>query len=109
MIVVQIGFIWGTTFFVKAYIHAIGKNASSYEKEMATTYLVEAIIFGAFGLFFLIMIYVGYKHLKTAIDVLDASADFLAKTKRIFLVPTFNMVIQIIFVALFMYSMLAIT
>lgn len=54
------------------------------------------------------MIFCGYSQLKTAIDVLDASADFLAKTKRIFLVPTLYMFVQIIFVLMFLFSVLAI-
>jgi hypothetical protein len=33
------------------------------------------------------MIIVGWKSLKLAIDTIDASADFLFKTKRIILVP----------------------
>jgi hypothetical protein len=40
--------------------------------------------------------------------VLDASADFLAKTKRIFIIPTLYMIVQIMFVVAFLYAMLAI-
>ena len=54
------------------------------------------------------MICFGYNQLKTAIDVLDASADFLAKTKRLLIVPTIYMFVQIFFVVLFIYAMMAI-
>jgi hypothetical protein len=54
------------------------------------------------------MICFGYNQLKTAIDVLDASADFLAKTKRLLIVPTVYMFVQIFFVVLFIYAMMAI-
>lgn len=54
------------------------------------------------------MIYCGYDQLKTAIDVLDASADFLAGTKRIFLVPIIYFFVQIIFVGLFMMALMSI-
>lgn len=67
-----------------------------------------AAVFGILASVFACMIFCGYSQLKTAIDVLDASADFLAKTKRIFLVPTLYMFVQIIFVLMFLFSVLAI-
>jgi hypothetical protein len=54
------------------------------------------------------MIYCGYRQLKTAIDVLDASADFLAGTKRIFLLPTVFFFVQIIVIGLFLSALLSI-
>jgi len=44
-------------------------------------------IFGLLALLFACAIYCKFKELKTAIDVVDASADFLAKTKRVIGVP----------------------
>jgi hypothetical protein len=64
---------------------------------------------GIFATIFACLVYCGFDQLKTAIDVLDASADFLAKTKRIFLVPFFYMIVQIMFILLFIFSMLAIS
>lgn len=53
-------------------------------------YLLCAIIgFGLMAFIFLCCVVVGWKSLKLAIDVIDASADFLWKTKRIILVPIF--------------------
>jgi hypothetical protein len=51
--------------------------------------MIVSGIFAVFSMVFGCMIYCGYDQLKSAIDVLDASADFLAGTKRIFLVPLF--------------------
>lgn len=45
------------------------------------------IVFGLLALIFLCAIICGFKHLKLAIDVIDASADFLDETKRIYIVP----------------------
>lgn len=45
------------------------------------------IVLGLLSFLFLCCIVCGYKSLKLAIDTIDASADFLAKTKRIILVP----------------------
>lgn len=49
--------------------------------------LIMGGFLGLFSLLFACMIYCGYNQLKTAIDVIDAAADFLAKTKRIIAVP----------------------
>ena len=46
-----------------------------------------SITCGILGLIFLCCVCCGYKSLRVAIDVIDASADFIAKTKRIILVP----------------------
>lgn len=43
--------------------------------------------------------------MKTAIDVIDASADFLAKTKRIIAVPFAFFFLQIIAVSIWVPSM----
>lgn len=47
---------------------------------------------------FLCCVCCGYKSLKLAIDVIDASADFLRDTKRILLVPMLYFVLTIIFI-----------
>ena len=47
---------------------------------------------------FICCICVGFRSLKLAIDVIDASADFLHGTKRIILVPIFYFMITLIFV-----------
>lgn len=75
---------------------------------MANGYICATLVFAIASSIYLCMLCFGYDQLKTAIDVLDASADFLAKTKRILIVPTIYMFVQIIFVLLFFYALLAI-
>ena len=65
-------------------------------------------LFAVLAAIFLCMIFCGYEQLKTAIDVLDASADFLAGTKRIFLLPVIFFFVQMIFIGFFMYAMISI-
>jgi len=60
------------------------------------------IFFGLLTTCFLCCIVCGYKHLKLAIDVIDASADFLAATKRILLVPGGFFVLQMLSVGLWL-------
>ena len=50
----------------------------------------------------------GYKSLKMAIDVIDASADFLAGTKRVLLVPGFFFLCQIIVVVIWIGAMMCV-
>lgn len=45
-------------------------------------------------------VFCGYKSLKLAIDVIDASADFLAKTKRIILVPILYFFLTVVVVVI---------
>jgi len=51
---------------------------------------------------FLCCLCVGWKSLKLAIDVIDASADFLFKTKRVIFVPFFYFVLTLIIIALWL-------
>jgi len=81
--VVQIGFIGVTLMSLKMY----SKYKEDGDSENANAAIGIGGLFGILSLIFACMIYCGYNQLKTAIDVLDASADFLAGTKRIFLVP----------------------
>lgn len=67
--------------------------------------MAGAIGFGIAGACFLCCICCYYKSLKTAIDCIDASADFLMKTKRIILVPILFFVLILIVVLLWMGAM----
>jgi hypothetical protein len=51
--------------------------------------MIAGCVLGAFAVLFGCLITCGFKSLKIAIDVIDASADFLASTKRIIGVPMF--------------------
>jgi hypothetical protein len=70
--------------------------------------LVIGIAFGIFSLIFCILIYCGFNSLRIAINVIDASADFLAKTKRIIFVPVFYFVLTAIIASIWVFCMLAI-
>jgi len=63
--------------------------ASNYEEEKKTENFMMAGmgVFGLLALLFACAICCKFKELKTAIDLVDASADFLAKTKRVIGVP----------------------
>ena len=50
---------------------------------------IAIVLFALLGLIFLCAIICGFSHLKLAIDVIDASADFLDETKRVYFVPLF--------------------
>lgn len=65
-------------------------------KEQQAGALAFTIVFGILALGFLCCIVCGFKSLKQAIDVIDASADFLAKTKRILFVPLLFFVLTVI-------------
>ena len=65
------------------------------------------IMAGLFSMLFACMIFCGYSQLKTAIDVIDAAADFLAKTKRILAVPVLYFFITMIVIAVWMGAMMA--
>lgn len=68
-------------------------------------YMAVMILFGILALGFLCCVCCGYSSLKTAIDVIDASADFLAKTKKIIAVPFIFFFINIIAIAIWLPSM----
>ena len=54
------------------------------------------------------MIYCGFSQLKTAIDIIDASADFIAKTKRLILVPLFYFVVTMIIVGFWLFGIMSV-
>jgi len=77
--------------------HVDAKNAFVIDNESSQKwYLAGVILLGILAVAFLTCICCGFKSLKLAIDVIDASADFLAKTKRIILVPLLYFFISII-------------
>lgn len=60
--------------------------------------LAGMIIFGILAFFFACSVFCGWRSLKLAIDVIDASADFLFKTKRVVVVPIIYFVVTLIVV-----------
>jgi solute carrier family 44 (choline transporter-like protein), member 2/4/5 len=70
--------------------------------------LVGTGIIAALAAGFLCCVCCGYQSLKLAIDVIDASADFLAKTVRIILVPGVFFLLQIIVVCIWVSAMMCV-
>ena len=103
------GFIGGFGYMSAQYEFATREGSPVSERDIANQYIFWALVFGVCALLFLFLITVGYDHLVTAVGVLDASADFLASTKRIFIVPTVYLMVSMILGVLFMYSMLGIS
>jgi hypothetical protein len=64
--------------------------------------LSSMIGFGLMALIFACCIFIGWRSLKLAIDVIDASADFLFKTKRLIMVPIFYFLLTLIIVFLWL-------
>lgn len=89
---------------IEADVYVYGNLSKAYNQNMQYL-LIGMITFGVMALLFACCIVVGYKSLKLAIDVIDASADFLYKTKRIILVPIlyFFVTVIVIFVWIGMF------
>jgi len=66
------------------------------------------ITIGIIAIAFLCCLYCKYDSLKTAIDCIDAAADFLAGTKRIIAVPGLFFLLSIISVLIWIGSMMAV-
>jgi len=69
---------------------------------------VGIIGFAILACLFLCCLILGYKSLKLAIDVIDASADFLYKTKRIILVPIFYFLVTMLVIFLWLGSFMCV-
>lgn len=99
----QISLFVGTGVCVFEYI---AKHASTDKlaQQEANGFLAGSIVLGLAAIIMLIMLICGFNQLKTAIDVVDASADFLRKTKRVILIPVIYFVFQVITVLVFMFA-----
>ena len=98
IVLIQVGLIAGSIVGIYAFaksgeIFAVGDTTSP------SIALTLGIVLAILSVIFLCMLCYGFRSLKTAIDVIDASADFLAGTKRIILVPVlyFFVTITVIF------------
>ena len=65
--------------------------------------LAGAVIFFVLGCVFALLICCGFNQLRIAINVIDASADFLRKTKRVILVPVFYFFVNIAIVGVWIF------
>lgn len=75
---------------------------------METALIVFTGLIGVFAAAFFCCVCCGYKSLKMAIDVIDASADFLAATTRILLVPGIFFLLQIIVVVIWIGAVMCV-
>lgn len=66
--------------------------------------MILCVTFGILALTFLCAICCGYRSLKLAIDVIDASADFLRCTKRILFVPFLYFFLSMVFIISWVYA-----
>ena len=72
------------------------------------TFLSFMIIFGILALVFFCMVCCGRKQLRRAIDVIDASADYIAHNKRVIVVPNIHFIITLIVVIIWFMAMLCV-
>ena len=70
--------------------------------------LIGTIGFAILACLFACLVYCGYSSLKLAIDVIDAAADFLAKTKRIILVPVLYFFLTLIIIMIWASAMVCV-
>lgn len=101
---IQIGLITGSA--VGIYAYAADKFGT--DTKSASIALIVGIVLAILSVVFLCMLCYGFRSLKTAIDVIDASADFLTGTKRIILVPIFYFFVTIIAIVLWLFAVLCI-
>jgi ABC-type multidrug transport system fused ATPase/permease subunit len=79
-------------------------STSKVVAEAANGFLVGGIVLGLAAIIMLIMLVCGFNQLKIAIDVVDASADFIRKTKRVIGVPVIYFFLQVIAVLITMFA-----
>jgi len=60
------------------------------------------------GLIYFLVLIKNYRHVKTAIQVIDAAADFLIEHKRVYLIPVVYYIINLAFVFACIYNILLI-
>jgi hypothetical protein len=93
----QLGLLAGTGYCLMVYTDRNDPMSSSNKlsDKAATQVLVLGCVLGLLSLIFAILVCCGFNSLRTAINVVDASADFLRKTKRIILVPILYFILNI--------------
>lgn len=108
---VQIGLFAASGFSMFQYNNLKSQKDTVTDDQSDTmkTLLVIGIISGVLGLLFMCAVCCFFTSLKIAIDVIDASADFLAKTKRIILVPVIFFVFNVIAVLVWLTAYISVT
>ena len=111
VLLTQIGLIGGAVFCFGEFLakkNAAKTAGANAGQDNSMAFLGGGIIFSIFGLIFLLAVWCGFNSLRTAINVIDASADFLAKTKRIIGVPILYFFLTVVFTMVWLGCMLAI-
>ena len=101
--ITQISLFIGTGACIFEYIDKHG-SSEKLVQEAANGFLVGGIVLGLATIIMLIMLICGFNQLKIAIDVVDASADFVRKTKRVIIVPVIYFIFQVTSVLVFMFA-----
>ena len=70
--------------------------------------MFAAIFMGIFALMFLVLMFSQFKHIKTAINVIEASAEFMIGNKRVVFLPFIYFAVTIIGILLWAYCLAAI-
>ena len=81
---------------------------ASTDKNKSNSGLVMGIIFLVVASVFALLVYCGWNKLAIAIEVIDVSADFLAGTKRLMLVPFMYYMILMIFFLFYLASVFSV-
>lgn len=103
--ITQIGLFAGSALCLLEYMETKSQGNFNSQTEKSKGFLIAGIALLLSAFIMLCMIVCGFNQLRTAINVVDASADFTAKTKRIIGVPVFYFFIQMIIVSTWLFSM----
>ena len=66
--------------------------------------LFGAIVATIVSLLFFCIMFRNYKHIKTAIQVIDAAADFMIEHKRVMIIPFFYFIVNLVFIYMCVYN-----
>lgn len=106
---VQIGLLVGSGVSLFQWNNLKSQDPENRDAETMNTLLIIGTACGILAILFLICVCCFFQSLKIAIDVIDASADFLAKTKRVILVPVFFFIINVIAILVWLSAFVAVT
>lgn len=103
IVFVQIGLFFLSGFLLTDFVKEKQRDSDHPEQRQGVNHLWElglAIIFFLAGIVYMIVVCCGFRELKIAVAIIDATADFIHDTKRVILVP-FLFFFIMIFVTIF--------
>ena len=101
--ITQLGLFAGSGICLLEYFETKGGSGVTAEKSKG--FLIAGIVLLLSAFIMLCMLVCGFNQLRIAINVVDASADFTKKTKRIIGVPVFYFFIQMVVFITWLFSM----